>query len=149
MLLGEEAMEILSDSHVAVFGLGGVGSWCAEALARTGIGTLTLVDSDAYSVTNINRQSEALWKNTGRAKAVVMAERMKEIHPDIRLYVREELYNAESRDKFFPFGEQPYHFLYGNRKQKGCQPSPDYGSFQYIRRCPCESDAKRTQGQRD
>ena len=102
MLLGEEAMEILSDSHVAVFGLGGVGSWCAEALARTGIGTLTLVDSDAYSVTNINRQSEALWKNTGRAKAVVMAERLKEIHPDIRLYVREELYNAESRDEFFP-----------------------------------------------
>ena len=111
MLLGEEAMEILSGSHVAVFGLGGVGSWCAEALARTGIGTLTLVDSDAYSVTNINRQSEALWKNTGRAKAAVMAERLKEIHPDIRLYVREELYNAESRDKFFPSGEQPYHFV--------------------------------------
>ena len=111
MLLGEEAMEILSGSHVAVFGLGGVGSWCAEALARTGIGTLTLVDSDAYSVTNINRQSEALWKNTGRAKAAVMAERLKEIHPDIRLYVREELYNAESRDRFFPSGEQPYHFV--------------------------------------
>ena len=111
MLLGEEAMETLSGSHVAVFGLGGVGSWCAEALARTGIGTLTLVDSDAYSVTNINRQSEALWKNTGRAKAAVMAERLKEIHPDIRLYVREELYNAESRDEFFPFGEQPYHFV--------------------------------------
>ena len=60
MLLGEEALETLADSHVAVFGLGGVGSWCAEALARTGIGTLTLVDSDVYSVTNINRQSEAL-----------------------------------------------------------------------------------------
>ena len=57
MLLGEEAMETLSGSHVAVFGLGGVGSWCAEALARTGIGTLTLVDSDAFYVTNINRQS--------------------------------------------------------------------------------------------
>ena len=111
MLLGEEAQEILADSHVAVFGLGGVGSWCAEALARTGIGTLTLVDSDVYSVTNINRQSEALWKNTGRAKASVMAERIREINPEIRLHVREELYNAENREKFFPAGERHYSFV--------------------------------------
>ena len=111
MLLGEKAMETLSGSHVAVFGLGGVGSWCAEALARSGVGTLTLVDSDAYSVTNINRQSEALWKNNGRAKAAVLAERLKEIHPEIKLHVWEELYNAESRDKFFPAGECPYSFV--------------------------------------
>ena len=111
MLLGEEAPEILADSHVAVFGLGGVGSWCAEALARTGVGTLTLVDSDVYSVTNINRQSEALWKNTGRAKALVMAERLQEINPEIRLHVREELYNAGSRKKFFPTEEQQYSFV--------------------------------------
>ena len=111
MLLGEEALEILADSHVAVFGLGGVGSWCAEALARTGIGTLTLVDSDVYSVTNINRQSEALWKNTDRAKALVMAERLQEINPEIRLHVWDELYNAESREKFFPTGKRQYSFV--------------------------------------
>ena len=111
MLLGEEALEILAGSHVAVFGLGGVGSWCAEALARTGIGTLTLVDSDVYSVTNINRQSEALWKNTGRAKVLVMAKRLREINPEIQLYVREELYNAGNREKFFQAGEQQYSFV--------------------------------------
>ena len=111
MLLGEEALDALAKSHVAVFGLGGVGSWCAEALARSGIGTLTLVDSDVYSVTNMNRQSEALWKNTGRAKAAVMEERIREINPEIRLFAREELYNAESRERFFPEGEKPYDFV--------------------------------------
>ena len=111
MLLGEEALETLADSHVAVFGLGGVGSWCAEALARTGIGTLTLVDSDVYSVTNINRQSEALWKNTGRAKALVMAERLREINPEIQLHVWEELYNAESREKFFLGERRQFSFV--------------------------------------
>ena len=111
MLLGEEALDALAKSHVAVFGLGGVGSWCAEALARSGIGTLTLVDSDVYSVTNMNRQSAALWKNTGRAKAAVMEERIREINPEIRLFAREELYNAESRERFFPEGEKPYDFV--------------------------------------
>ena len=111
MLLGEEALEALAESHVAVFGLGGVGSWCAEALARSGVGALTLVDSDVYSVTNINRQSEALWKNTGRAKAEVMEERLREINPEIRLFARAELYGADSRERFFPKGEKPYDFV--------------------------------------
>ena len=57
MLLGDEAMEKLQASHVAIFGLGGVGSWCAEALCRSGVGELTLIDFDELSVSNINRQS--------------------------------------------------------------------------------------------
>ena len=60
MLLGEEAMEKLAGSHVAVFGLGGVGSWCAEALARAGVGRLTLIDQDTVGESNINRQLCAL-----------------------------------------------------------------------------------------
>ena len=60
MLLGSPAMERLRQSHVAVFGIGGVGSWCAEALARAGIGQLTLVDHDQVGLTNLNRQAEAL-----------------------------------------------------------------------------------------
>ena len=112
MLLGEEALEKLESSHVAVFGLGGVGSWCAEALARTGIGTLTLIDCDDYSVSNINRQSEALWKNAGRPKAEVMAERVLEINPKIRVMPRKELYNAENRERFFPpQGDVGYTFV--------------------------------------
>ena len=112
MLLGEDALAKLEKSHVAVFGLGGVGSWCAEALARTGIGTLTLIDCDDYSVSNINRQSEALWKNAGRPKAEVMAERVLEINPKIRVMPRKELYNAENRERFFPpQGDVGYTFV--------------------------------------
>ena len=65
MLLGKEAMDHLQRSHVAVFGLGGVGSWCAEALCRSGVGELTLVDLDEVSVSNINRQAAALHSTVG------------------------------------------------------------------------------------
>ena len=65
MLLGEEAMEKLAGSHVAVFGLGGVGSWCAEALARAGVGRLTLIDQDTVGESNINRQLCALGSTVG------------------------------------------------------------------------------------
>ena len=76
MLLGESAMDRLRKSHVGVFGLGGVGSWCAEALARSGVGRMTLVDQDTVSVSNINRQLCALHSTLGRNKAEVMAERV-------------------------------------------------------------------------
>ena len=65
MLLGPEAMERLQSSHVAIFGLGGVGSWCAEALCRTGVGQLTLVDHDVISASNLNRQAAALHSTLG------------------------------------------------------------------------------------
>ena len=76
MLLGDEAVMRLEQAHVAVFGLGGVGSWCAEALARTGVGELTIVDDDTFSVTNLNRQAGALWSTVGQPKTEVMARRL-------------------------------------------------------------------------
>ena len=82
MLLGSEAMEKLAASHVAVFGLGGVGSWCAEALARSGVGALTVMDEDSVSETNINRQCVALSSTLGMPKAEVMAARIRDIAPD-------------------------------------------------------------------
>ena len=74
MLLGQEAMDRLAAAHVAVFGLGGVGSWCAEALARSGVGALTLVDHDDVGLTNLNRQAEALESTLGMPKAAAMAD---------------------------------------------------------------------------
>ena len=76
MLLGSDAMKKLNNSHVAVFGLGGVGSWCAEALARSGIGELTLIDEDTVSETNINRQLIATNATVGMDKSEAMARRI-------------------------------------------------------------------------
>lgn len=101
MLIGEDALLKLRDSHVAVFGLGGVGSWCAEALARSGIGELTLIDSDTWSRTNINRQCGALESTIGQSKAETMAARIRDINPEIITHPKTGLYNGEHRDEFF------------------------------------------------
>lgn len=81
MLLGEDGVRRLEDASVAVFGLGGVGSYVAEALARAGVGRLVLVDGDVVDATNINRQLVALHSTVGLPKAEVMAERVRDIHP--------------------------------------------------------------------
>lgn len=86
-LIGEEAQDVLKNSHVAVFGLGGVGSHTAEALARAGVGTLTLVDKDVVDVSNINRQLCALTTTVGLPKVDVMAERLLQIHPQLQLFL--------------------------------------------------------------
>ena len=99
-LLGGEALDILASSHVAVFGLGGVGSWCAEALARTGVGSLTIVDRDVVSESNINRQVPALSSTVGRAKTEVMAERIRDINPSCAVTCLSGTYDAEHRDLF-------------------------------------------------
>lgn len=101
MLLGEEAMERLRASHVAVFGLGGVGSWCAEALARTGVGKLSLIDRDLVSPGNLNRQLCALQSTLGQPKAEAMAQRLRDIAPDIELRTIQGHYEAGNRDIFF------------------------------------------------
>lgn len=101
MLLGAEAVSKLSMSHVAVFGLGGVGSWCAEGLARAGIGELTLVDADTVSISNINRQLPAVTSAVGLPKAEVMAARLRDINPDIKLRVIAKKYEAAVRGEFF------------------------------------------------
>ena len=100
MLLGEEAMEKLKNSHVAVFGIGGVGSWCAEALCRSGVGRLTLVDRDTVSESNRNRQLCALGSTVGLPKAEVMAARLRDINPDCRAHPILGHYEAASRERF-------------------------------------------------
>lgn len=101
MLLGNPAAVRLECCHVAVFGLGGVGSWCAEALARTGVGELTLVDDDTFSVSNLNRQAGALHSTVGQAKTTVMARRLLDINPALKLHEFSERYVPEARERFF------------------------------------------------
>lgn len=101
MLLGSEAMEKLKNANVAVFGLGGVGSWCAEALARSGIGELTLVDQDEVGLSNINRQLCALTSTVGMPKAEVVRQRILDINPDARVHAVIGRYDAQHRDDFF------------------------------------------------
>lgn len=87
-LYGVDGLEKLSKSHVAVVGIGGVGSWAAEALARSGVGSLTLIDLDDVCVSNINRQVHALQSTVGQMKTDVMAQRLKEINPSITVHIQ-------------------------------------------------------------
>lgn len=100
LLIGEEAMEFLEKSRVAVFGIGGVGSYVAEALARCGVGGLTLVDNDVVSLTNINRQLLALHSTVGKAKTQVMKERIKDIDPNIIVNTYETFFNQDTQHLF-------------------------------------------------
>lgn len=92
---GKDNQEILSSKHVAVFGLGGVGGFCAEALARAGIGELTIIDFDTVSETNINRQLVALHSTVGKSKAELFKDRLKDINPDIKLNVVDDFYSGD------------------------------------------------------
>lgn len=104
MLWGTEGQKRLASTHVILFGLGGVGSYAAECLARSGIGTLTLVDSDTVSVTNLNRQLEALHSTVGRPKALAVADRLRDINPAAVLRPVHGIYDAAHREDFFPAG---------------------------------------------
>ena len=101
MLLGADALARLRRCHVIVFGLGGVGSYAAECLARSGVGELTLVDQDTISVTNINRQLYALRSTVGQPKAEVAARRCADIDPELRVHPICATYDAAHRDRFF------------------------------------------------
>ena len=97
-LYGEDAMEKLSRSSVLLFGVGGVGSYVAESLARAGVGRMCLVDSDEVCESNINRQAMALHSTIGKKKAEVMAERMMDINPDMTVDVKTVFYLPENAD---------------------------------------------------
>ena len=101
MMLGSGAMEKLSKAHVALFGVGGVGSWCAEALARAGVGSLTLIDQDSVGESNINRQILALESTLGMTKAEAMAARIRDINPQCRVIAVCGRYEAADRERFF------------------------------------------------
>lgn len=100
MLCGKEKLNKLFGSHVAVFGLGGVGSYAVEALARAGIGKLTIVDNDTVSVTNINRQLYALHSTVGRKKTDVALERIKDINPDCEVIAKDVFFLPETAGEF-------------------------------------------------
>ena len=99
-LLGEEEFRALQNANVILFGVGGVGGWCAEALLRTGIGHLTLVDFDRVDTTNLNRQVVATYDNIGKSKVQEMQKRLLSIIPDADVQIIEQQYNADTADSF-------------------------------------------------
>ncbi len=107
MLLGQQAMKKLADSRVAVFGIGGVGGYTVEALMRSGLGTIDLIDNDCVSLTNINRQIYATFETMGRYKVDVAAERIMQINPNATVHTYKTFYLPETADQF-DFSEYDY-----------------------------------------
>lgn len=107
MLIGEERLEKLSSVHIAVFGIGGVGGYVTEALARCGVGKFDLIDNDTVNITNINRQIIATHDTLGRYKTEVMKERILSINPDVKVNVHNTFYMPENSDEF-DFGKYDY-----------------------------------------
>jgi len=100
LLVGDAVMEALGRARVILFGVGGVGSWCAEGLVRSGISHLTLVDSDCVSQSNINRQLMATSRTVGQVKVEALKERLLEINPHAEITALQRPYNAETADSF-------------------------------------------------
>ena len=107
MVIGKENIEKLKNSHVAVFGLGGVGSYACEAVTRSGVGTITIVDKDTVSSSNVNRQLIAFSDNVGELKTSVMKERMLRINPDVNVIERPVFFLQDTADGF-DFREYDY-----------------------------------------
>ncbi len=107
LLFGKEAMERLAASRVAVFGIGGVGGYAVEALVRSGIGAIDLIDDDKVCLTNLNRQLYATRKTIGQYKVDVAAERIHEINPDARVTIHKTFYLPETAEQF-DFSEYDY-----------------------------------------
>ncbi len=99
-IIGKDSLELLKNSRVAVFGIGGVGGYVAETLARTGIGSIDLIDKDTVSITNLNRQIIATHSSLGRLKTEVMKERLKDINPNICVNVYNTFFLPENSSEF-------------------------------------------------
>ena len=104
LAIGPEGLEKLKNSSVAVLGIGGVGSFSAEALARTGIGRIILVDKDVVDITNVNRQIHALTTTVGQPKAELMRDRIKLINPECDVIAVRMFYTEETYEQFFDYG---------------------------------------------
>jgi tRNA A37 threonylcarbamoyladenosine dehydratase len=100
LLMGDRYMELAAQQRVIIFGVGGVGSWCAEMLIRSGIGNLTLVDSDRVVLSNINRQLMATVKTIGEVKVDLLRERLLEINPNARIRPMQAVYSPDTADSF-------------------------------------------------
>jgi tRNA A37 threonylcarbamoyladenosine dehydratase len=104
LAIGKEGLDLLKNSTVAVLGIGGVGSFAAEALARSGVGRLVLVDKDDVDITNVNRQIHALLSTVGQQKVELMRDRVKEINPDCEVIALKMFYTEETYEQFFELG---------------------------------------------
>ena len=100
LLVGDDAMERIATARVIIFGVGGVGSWCAESLVRSGIRHLTIVDSDRVCITNVNRQAMATTGTVGRVKVEALKERLLEINPAAEITTIQEIFSADTADSF-------------------------------------------------
>ncbi|MCP4677653.1 MAG: tRNA threonylcarbamoyladenosine dehydratase [Deltaproteobacteria bacterium] len=100
LIVGSDGLEKLRSANVALFGIGGVGSWCAEGLIRSGIERLTMVDSDVVCPTNINRQLHATVRSVGKPKVNELRRRLLEINPDAEIAARQEVYNQDTHETF-------------------------------------------------
>ena len=100
LLLGEEAMGRIAQKRVIIFGVGGVGSWCAESLVRSGIRQLTIVDSDRVCITNINRQLMATTKTVGQVKVEALKERLLSINPSAEVIALQKIFTQETAEEF-------------------------------------------------
>ncbi|MDD4992991.1 MAG: tRNA threonylcarbamoyladenosine dehydratase [Paludibacter sp.] len=100
LLLGKSFIEKASEKRVIIFGIGGVGSWCAESLVRSGIRHLTIVDSDRVCVTNVNRQLMATTKTVGKVKTDVLRDRLLEINPKAEITALQKIYSPETSESF-------------------------------------------------
>lgn len=100
LLVGEDVQEAICNARVILFGVGGVGSWCAEALVRSGVRHLTIVDFDTVSESNVNRQLMATSRTVGRDKVEVLGERLREISPNAEIAAQHKLYSAETAGEF-------------------------------------------------
>lgn len=108
LLLGPQVMEGVMQRRVIIFGVGGVGSWCAESLVRNGISHLTIVDSDRVCITNCNRQLMATTRTVGKVKVDVLKDRLLEINPKAEITAIQDIYNKESADRF---GLETYDYI--------------------------------------
>jgi len=108
LLVGCEAAERIAEVRVILFGVGGVGSWCAESLIRSGLRYLTIVDSDTVHITNINRQLPATIRTIGQAKVDVLKSRLLEINPEAQITAIQKIYNEETADSF---DLSSYHYI--------------------------------------
>ncbi|ASS96067.1 tRNA threonylcarbamoyladenosine dehydratase [Peribacillus simplex] len=104
LAIGKEGIDILKNTTVAVLGVGGVGSFSAEALARTGVGRIILVDKDDVDITNVNRQIHALLSTVGQPKAELMKNRIHDINPDCEVIALKMFYTEETFEEFFSYG---------------------------------------------
>ena len=100
LLMGDAPLQRLHDIRVILFGVGGVGSWCAESLVRSGVKHLTIVDSDRVNISNVNRQLMATTETVGQVKVEVLKERLLSINPEAKITAIQDIYNAENSESF-------------------------------------------------